>query len=388
MNSPMTKDSSSIKGKRLVWIRVLAVALLVAIYFVIAALPSRTDERREAEDAGMKGLITASLQSCLDTTASAVSGMASISEVGSGKKPVSVLLTKYVDGPGYQDYGYYADRTPVIPGGIMQTATLTYYLDQGAVSLDKRMPTRQGILPELAHGTESPLPDPHIVDYERTTGRDTISVREGFLKSYRYVTDRYVLDDLDPKKGPRHWSRYRGFMDNLDRYFGTSDVYYVPPYYYRGPVKRSIASICDGSGIVLSHGQILQFYGSIANGGIRPARRYFPKRRICSEEVAKEMAALLRENVTGGTGTLLRDCPVPVAGKTGAGILDKGGIPGYGNIDEKGEVWVCSFVGFFPSYEPKYTLCVTLYFNDYPGYSLPALAFGDIIKGIMDKGLL
>lgn len=384
----MTKNPSSIKGKRPVWIRVLAVALLVAIYFVIAALPSRTDERRDAEDAVMKGLITASLQSCLDTTATAVAGMASISEVGSGKNPVGVFLAKNEDGSAYEDHFSSSNRVPVVPGGIMQTATLAYYLDQGAVSLDKMLPTCQGILPELARDAGSPLPDPHVVDYERTTGMDSISVREGFLKSYRYVTDRYVLDDLDPRRGPRHWSRYRGFMDILDRYFGTSDVYYVQPYYYRGPVMRSIASICDGSGIILSHGQILQFYGSIANGGIRPAHRYFPKKRICSEEVAQEMADLLRMNVTRGTGALLKDCPVPVSGKAGAGILDKGRVPRYGFIEEEGEVRVCSFVGFFPSDEPKYTLCVTLYFNDYPGYSLPALAFGDIVKGIMDKGLL
>ena len=130
------------------------------------------------------------------------------------------------------------------------------------------------------------------------------------------------------------------------------------------------------------------FYAAVFNS-IERANICIKNLRLYGEvKDRKEMAALLRENVTGGAGTLLRDCPVPVAGKAGAGILDKGGIPGYGNIDEKGEVWVCSFVGFFPSYEPKYTLCVTLYFNDYPGYSLPALAFGDIIKGIMDKGLL
>ena len=386
MNNAMSDDSLLFKGKRHAWTRVLAVALLVAAYFVITAILSGTDKRRETENADMKDLLVESLRACLDTTGSTISGLVSISEVGSGKTPLSVFLSKQEDGTIFEDY--YADRAPVVPGGIMQTATLAYYLDHGALSLDKMIPTRHGILPELAQSMESPFTDPHIVDYERLTGKDTISVREGFLKSYRYVTDRYVLDDLDSKRGPRHWSRYHGFMDNLDRYFGTSDVYYVPSHYYLWPIKRSIASICDGSGIILSQGQILQFYGSIANGGIRPSHRYFQKRRICSEEVAKEMADLLRMNVTDGTGTLLKDSPVPVSGKTGAGILDKGRFPRYGVIEEEGEVRMCSFVGFFPSYEPKYTLCVTLYFNDYPGYSLPALAFGGIVKGIMGKGLL
>jgi Cell division protein FtsI/penicillin-binding protein 2 len=341
------------RNNRPAWIRVLAVALLVAAYWVITAFPSRRDERRDADKAGMKGLITASLRSRLDTTASVISGLVSISEVGSGKKPVSVFLAK--NESGYVDYSYYADRAPVVPGGIMQTATLTYYLDRGAVSMEKSM-----------------------------TGLDSLSVREGFLKSDRYVTDRYVLDDVEKE----FRSEYRGFMDNLDRYFGTSDVYYVPQFYYWGPLKRNIASICDGTGIILSQRQILQFYGSIANGGVRPSRRYFPKSRICSEEIAKEIASLLRENVTDGTGRLLKDCPVPVSGKIGTGILDKGRVPEYGSVEEKGEVRMSSFVGFFPSYDPKYVMCVTLYFNDCPGNSLPALAFGDIVKEIMDKGLL
>lgn len=380
----MLKENQSTVKPRLSWIRVLAVAILVVAYCIVSAFPSRREERRAAENADVKGIVTASLKSLLDSADTVISGLVSISEVGSGNKPLSIFLTRSEGDSGFEDYWFYADRAPVVPGGIMQTATLTYYLDQGAVSLEKRMPTRQGNLPELVQGTESPLPDAHVADYERMTGRDSIGVREGFLKSFRYVTDRYVFDDLE--KGFR--SEYRGFMDNLDLYFGTSDVFYVPPYYYRGPIKSSIASICGGSGIILSQGQILQFYGSIANGGVRPSYRYFPKKRICSEKVAREISALLRENVTEGTGVLLKDCPVLVSGKTGSGILDKGGVPGYGNINEKGAVRMCSFAGFFPSYAPKYTMCVTFYYNDYPGYSLPALAFGEIVKGLMDKQLL
>jgi len=380
----MPMDTSSTKARRSAWIRVLAVALLVTAYCTVAAIPSGTDGRREEMDARMKGLITASLRPCLDTAASAVCGEVSISEVGFGRRPLSVYLVRQEDGAGWEDCWYYADRAPVVPGAIMQAATLAYYLDRGAVSLHKTLPTRRGILPELARGAEDQTPDSHIVDYERMTGKDSISVREGFLNSYRYVTDRYVLDDTD--RGP--WSEYRGFMDNLDRYFGTSDGYYVPPYYYREPIRGSIASICDGSGIILSQEQILRFYGSIANGGVRPPHRYLPKRRICSEEVANEIAALLRENVTEGTGRLLKDCPVPVSGKTGIGLLDKGSVPGYGSIDGNGEVRTCSFAGFFPSDNPRYAMCVTLYFKDSPRYALPTLAFGDIVRGIMDKGLL
>ena len=97
---------------------------------------------------------------------------------------------------------------------------------------------------------------------------------------------------------------------------------------------------------------------------------------------------MLRHNVLEGTGRTLKDSFIPIAGKYGTGILDKGHLPLYGKVQEKGQVYVTSFVGFFPAYAPKYTLCVSMYYDDYPNYELCKKAFGDIVDQMNDKGLL
>ena len=357
----------------------IVVAALVGVYFLATALPGKIEERR---DARMKTLLTGALRSCLKSADGAFAGMVSISEVGSGRPPVSVYIAKGADS---SDVRYGNDLIPVVPGSFLQTATLMYYLDNGVVTLDTKVPTDGGALPGFAD-KEGPYSrrDPFIYDYERMTGKDSITVREGYLSAYRYVTDRYVLDDIN--NGGTH--NCHGFLSSLGEYFGTSTAYSLPSSEDQLPVNRSVLSVCDGYGVVLSHSQLLQFYGTLAAGGEKPGRWYSPKKRICQEAVADTIKALLRKNVLEGTGKMLRDCPVPVAAKNGSGYLaDDGYLPGYGNIKDNEPVRMFSTIGFFPADNPKYTMCVTMY---YDGVSTLAslTTFRYIVFKLESQGLL
>ena len=365
------------KSRTLIY-AIVAVAL-VGVYFLATALPAKIAERRDAE---MKTLLTGALRSRLKSADGAFAAMVSISEVGSGKTPVSVYIAKGADS---SDVRYDNDLIPVVPGSFMQTATLMYYLDNGLVTLDTKVPTNGGALPGFVdkEGSYSRR-DPFMLDYERMTGKDSITVREGYLHSYRYVTDRYVLDDINT--GGSH--NCHGFLSSLSEYFGTSTAYSLPSTEDQLPANRSVLSVCDGYGVVLSHSQLLQFYGSLAGGGVRPTRRHSPEKRICREAVADTIKALLRENVLEGTGKWLKDCPVPVAAKNGSGYLeDDGYLPGYGNIKDKGPVRIFSTIGFFPSDNPKYTMCVTMYF-DGVSTSASLSAFRYIVFKLESQGLL
>lgn len=372
---------SAIKTRGL-WRRVLIVLLLVAVYCIGTILPYKMYEKRQAEGSEVKDVLMGPLQSYIDTTDKApVCVLASISEVGSGRDPFRVLLAKDNKDGYYRDFSYYADNVPVVPGGIMQTATLMFYIDRGRITLDMNVPTNKGKLPELMSGFNE---DPHIIDYERTTGRDSISIREGFLRSYRYVTNRYVLDDIRKGVGTVWYI----FVDQFIDYFGPSSEYFLPRFTYKSVLEKEALSIANGTGIILSQDQILNLYGSIANGGVKPAYRYHRKKAICSENIARELSIMLRHNVLEGTGRTLKDSFIPIAGKYGSGILDKGHLPLYGNVQEKGRVYVTSFVGFFPADAPKYTLCVSMYYDDFPDYELCKRAFGDIVDQMNEKGLL
>lgn len=358
--------------------------LLLFLAVIMLSACNDSDRSSEYHDTVQK-VLSECVQSRLDSGTSVIAGMASISMVGSSEAPVSILYSWLPDKERYGDYSFDADGAPVFPSGIMQTATLAYYLDKGINGVNDSVTTNHGVLPELEDAVSYRY-DPHIQDYERETGRKKMTIRDGFMKSLHYVTDRYVLDHMEP---PYYYNNpFVDYVDHLKDYFGPSAAYYLPNYRYQGVIKKQAISIADGRGVLLSQWQMLNFYGSIANGGVNPRHNYAMKKRICSEETARTIQTLLRENVLEGTGVWVKDCVIPVAGKTGNGVVDKGRIPGYGNLEGKGTVRSSTFVGYFPADAPKYTMCVTYYYTDVFNYSLSALTFKEIVNQLNQEGLL
>lgn len=189
---------------------------------------------------------------------------------------------------------------------------------------------------------------------------------------------------LDKKRGTmdNFFDSYN-FINDLSKYLGSSQAFYLPRYYY----ESEFASILDGSGILLSQDQLLTFYGSIARNGMRPDKAWYRRQRICSAQTAGAVSALLREEVLSGKDTALARLAIPVAGRSGAGILDKGWIP-YRQIQPSDPVQAASFVGFFPSDAPKYTLCVSVYSSDAPRTETAVRIFEDIVNRLDKEGKL
>ena len=337
--------------------------------------------RNGAGEEALKEVLSESLLPAFEGDTAAVIVLASIAEAGSGRRPVSVLYYRRDDGGVYSGYHDHEDL-PVPPGGIMQTATLTHFLDNGYIALSDSVPTRHGVLPEFRKASPPARNDPFILDFEEDTGRDFISVREGFLKSYRYVTDRYVLDIVN-----RYAYAWDAYMDCFYDYFGAagSSACRIPSSVRNDPVGRAHLAVADGSGLCLSQEQIVAFHRALATGGVRPAYRYFPKKRICSEETAREVSALLRENVLGGTCRDLQDCTVPVVARLGTGVVDSGFVTYYGDTEELGAVKTASVAGFFPYDDPEYVLCVTCYSTEHPLYDFPKEAFKTIAEQLCSK---
>lgn len=184
------------------------------------------------------------------------------------------------------------------------------------------------------------------------TGQDSISVREGFLTSSRYCIDKLVLDtDLR-----------RGLFWYIDDVFGSSRAMHLPNL--RLISDPEMAAVADGSGLLLSPDQIVNFYDLIAGGGLRAPRRYYPKKQVFQPETAAELRSLLRQNVTDGTGRRLAGCTVPIAGKTGFGVMDRGWLPGTGYLNPGHAMAVSSFAGFFPADAPRYTMLISIIKKD------------------------
>ena len=134
----------------------------------------------------------------------------------------------------------------------------------------------------------------------------------------------------------------------------------------------------------------MKFYDLIANGGLRLRRRYYPKKQVVTEETAAAIRSLLRQNVTDGTGKRLLTCSVPIAGKTGYGVMDRGFVPGSKYIVPDQPMSASTFAGFFPADAPRYTMLISIIKKD---DSIPETVkamdlYQEIVEQMQKEGLL
>ena len=158
----------------------------------------------------------------------------------------------------------------------------------------------------------------------------------------------------------------------------------------------SLPWISIGYEIQLTALDVLTFYNAIANNGhlvypylghafrdgssLMEIERDNISHSICSESTVKKAHLLLREVVLNGTGSKLKKLPFPVAGKTGTTVKN------YSSNKEKKE-YQSSFVGFFPSNNPKYT-CIVLIDSPqkkYYGSEVAVPVFKEIAEKIYAK---
>jgi cell division protein FtsI/penicillin-binding protein 2 len=165
---------------------------------------------------------------------------------------------------------------------------------------------------------------------------------------------------------------------------GESPGLVLPPDQWSG---STIGNVPIGQGIAVTPVQMASAYAMVANGGIwvqphlveraagrRPAKPR--KRRILSRVVDAQIAAMLQNVVSGGTGTEAQIPGYRVAGKTGT-AQKPDGRGGYSS-----NKYVASFVGFVPASKPRLVVLVKV---DEPsraiwGGTVAAPAFAEIAR--------
>ncbi len=299
-------------------------------------LPSKLLEKKDTVYEKVADIASATLTNCIETDDSLLCGIVCIKETGSRKEPETVIVARFENNPPRIGlFGYDKRRVAIVPGAVMQTTTLTWLVDH--------------------HG-----------------------VREEFLLSSRYCIDSLVMS-TDLRKG-LFWY--------FDDYFGSSRAQRLPNLYLIN--YPELLAVADGSGLLLSAEQIVNFYDILANGGLRPRRRYYPRKQVCSEETAATMHRLLRENVLEGTGQCLAHCNVSIAGETGYGVMDRGFVPGNKYIVPEQPMSVSTFAGFFPADAPRYTMMISVIKKD---DSIPETVkamdlYQEIVEQMQKEGLL
>ena len=258
------------------------------------------------------------------------------------------------------------------PGSTFKVVTISAVLESGIAS-----PSTRFTLPYSLQVADRVIHDA----VERDTQTMTVAQILSQSSNVGIITLAFQLQQARLTE----WIKRFGFGRPTGIEFpGETKGIVLPPEKWSG---STIGNVPIGQGIAVTPLQMVAAYGVIANGGtwvqphlverIEGERATEPKRRrVVSEETARQVRRMLRDVVEEGSGTAAQVPGYRIAGKTGtAAKPDETG--GYSESR-----YVASFVGFVPASKPRLVILVTV---DEPrgaiwGGTVAAPAFAEIAE--------
>ena len=349
-------------------------------------------------DIDMQDFAQNALVSVLSKTTEVHAGTVVVMEVATGEIKAMVNLEK--DGKGGFDETYnYAIGRKGEPGSVFKCATLTTMLEDKKVTLDTEIPATV----TWNYGGGKPFVDHYLDRYS------TISVKRGFE-----ISSNNVFRILAAKHYGSHPEEF------LDKIHNERRITHDFPFELKGMAKatlkdpsvttgraawnmKDLPQIAMGYTVEITPLHTLNFYNAIANEGVmmRPhlVRNYqkegqvvqeFPPEKlgtVCSKETAHEVWKAMRGVVEseGGTGyRVFKDCPVAVAGKTGTARIV---FPNTGRYEDRAghKMHQATFVGFFPSDAPKYSMIAVVYSEPTFGNFYGATWCGPVFRQVAEQ---
>ena len=349
-------------------------------------------------DIDMQDFAQNALISVLSKTSEVHAGTVVVMEVATGEIKAMVNLEK--DGKGGFDETYnYAIGRKGEPGSVFKGATLTTLLEDKKVTLDTEIPATV----TWNYGGGKPFVDHYLDRYS------TISVKRGFEISSNNVFRILAARNYD--KNPKEF---------LDKLTNERRITHDFPFDLGGMAKANLKDPEDNTGrgawnmkdlpqiamgytVEITPLHTLNFYNAIANEGemMRPhlvrnyqkdgqiVKDFKPEKlgTVCSKETAHEVWKAMRGVVEseGGTGyRVFKGCPVAVAGKTGTARIV---FPNTGRYEDRAghKMHQATFVGFFPSDAPKYSMIAVVYSEPTFGNFYGATWCGPVFRQVAEQ---
>lgn len=290
-------------------------------------------------------------------------GTAVLMEVETGKIKAIANLEKNLKDKYVESYNH-AIGTSIEPGSTFKLASLIVALEDGLIKLTDTIDIENG----KKKYYDRWMKDDH-------DGERFITVQEVFEHSSNVGVSKIIVDNY--KNNPRRFIE-RLYKMNLNEKLGIeikgegSPLIKYPDDETWSGVSLPWMSI--GYELRLTPLQILAFYNAIANNG-KLLKPYFVTEiqkhgkvvksfstevlnpSICSKSTINKAHKLLRGVVEEGTAKSINSKNLAISGKTGtAQIANKS----MGYKSKAGVTYSASFVGFFPSDNPKYSCIVVV----------------------------
>lgn len=311
-------------------------------------------------------------------------GTAVLMEVETGKiKAISNLRRnpagQYVESQNYAVQGFE-------PGSVMKPISMMLALEDDLVkSVDEVIPTGGA----YAYAGAAPIRDSHAYS--------SMPVHSVIAYSSNIGMAKIILRGYERQPGMfHHRLKEMGFFEPLNLGIKGERVPRVDSVGNKNWDKIQLSRMAYGYSTLIPPICTLTIYNAMANGGryVRPrlVERFqregepdsivpltYIREQVCSPENAEKLRRMLREVVADphGTGKSLKNCVVPLAGKTGTCYVNE---PGRGYNTGK---YRLSFCGFFPYDKPKYS-CIVVMQGPKSGRGA-AGASGTVMKNIATK---
>ena len=350
-------------------------------------------------DIDIQDMAQNALINVLSKTNEVHAGTVVVMEVATGEIKAMVNLEKNGKGGFDETYNYAIGRKGE-PGSVFKGATLTTLLEDKKLTIDTEVPA----VVTWNYGGGAPFVDHYLDRYS------TISVRRAYEISSNNVFRMLAARNYD--KNPKEF---------LDKLTNERRITHDFPFELKGMAKanlkdpevktgrgawnmKDLPQIAMGYTVEITPLHTLNFYNALANQGVmmRPhlvrnyqkdgeiIQEFKPEKlgNVCSKETAQEMWKVMRGVVEsqGGTGyNIFKGCPVGVAGKTGTARIV---FPNTGRYEDRAghKMHQATFVGFFPSDAPKYSMIVVVYseptYNNFYGATWCGPVFRQVAEQI------
>lgn len=336
-------------------------------------------------DINMQDIVENSLNDVL-TACDADWGVAVLMEVSTGNiKAISNLEknragTEYIEGMNRAVLGYE-------PGSVVKTLSMMIALEDGIVTdVEQVIPTGRA----FPYAGGRPITDSHACD--------AMPVREVIERSSNIGMAKIITSRYGDNPGA-FYSRLKqlGFLDPMNTGIAGERPPRIDSVANNRGGRIALSRMCYGYSTEIPPLYTLSIYNAIANDGVYVKPRlvkelistngvdsvlpvaYMGNGRACSQQTAERMRMMLTQVVWGdhGTGKMLRNDKVRIAGKTGTCYMIEGG--GYNTSKKR-----LAFCGFFPAEKPQYS-CIVLTCHPRQNFFGAASTSGTVLKNVAMK---